>query len=131
METRIRLVCARLWHPQRMRRLALVAGAALLVTGLADAATATGPSLRLTSTKPFVVKGSRFRAPERVLVTVTIKRQQYSRRVRTTTGQFAVRFDSVQYDRCNGFTVRAVGARGDGATLKRPPLPQCLPAKTP
>ena len=60
-----------------MKRLVIVGGAALLLAGAGNAA--TGPSLRLASTKPFVVKGAHFKAGERVLVTITIDRKRSSR----------------------------------------------------
>jgi hypothetical protein len=112
-----------------MRRLVAIGGAALVLAGLGNAA--TGPSLRLASTNPFVVKGAHFRAPENVVVTLTVNRQQSTRRVRTTTGSFTVNFGTVKLGRCSGFTVRAIGSRGDGATFKRPPLPACLPELSP
>jgi hypothetical protein len=115
-----------------MRRLALIGGAALALAGLGNAATATGPSLRVASMKPFVVKGSHFRAREGVLVTLTVKRERSSRRVRTTTtGAFTADFGTVPVDRCSSFVVRAIGSSGDGTSLKHLPLPGCLPARSP
>ena len=112
-----------------MRRLAVIGGAALVLAGLGDAA--TGPSLRLASIEPLVVKGSHFRAPERVRVTVLTRGEKVTKRVRTTTGQFTVSFGTLDVDRCSSFAVRAVGSSGDSAVLKRLPPPMCAPLSNP
>jgi hypothetical protein len=113
-----------------MRRVVAVAMVALGLTGVAGAA--TGPTLRLASAKPFVVSGSHFKARERVLVTLTVDRTRLERRARATlSGAFRVDFGTVTLGHCSGFTVRAVGSGGSGAVLKRPPLPACIPQRSP
>ncbi len=112
-----------------MKRLVIVGGAALLLAGAGSAA--TGPSLRLASTKPFVVKGAHFKAGERVLVTLTIDRKRSSRSARAVAGSFTVSFGTVELDRCSSYVVRAIGGQGDGAVLRHLPLPMCAPAVSP
>jgi hypothetical protein len=112
-----------------MKRLVIVGGAALLLAGAGNAA--TGPSLRLASTKPFVVKGAHFKAGERVLVTLTVNRKRSTRSARAVGGSFTVSFGTIDVDRCSSYVVRAIGGSGDGAVLRHLPLPACLPAKSP
>jgi hypothetical protein len=113
-----------------MRGVVAVAMVALGLTGVAGAT--TGPTLRLASAKPFVVSGIHFKARERVLLTLTVDRKRLERRARATfSGTFRVDFGTVTVGRCSGFTVRAVGSGGSGAVLKQPPLPACLPQRSP
>ena len=90
------------------------------------------PSLRLVTVKPLVVHGTAFRAHERVKVTATAGEAYVA--VSTTagaTGAFTVSLGTFPIARCAGLWVRAVGARGSAATLKRPPLPGCMPERSP
>jgi hypothetical protein len=104
---------------------ALVVGA-LMVAGVASAA--TRPELRVKSLDPMVVQGSHFRAKERVRVTVTTAAASWKRSaVATRTGTFKLEIERVPLGRCGGFSVSATGSRGSSATLKRPPLPACMP----
>jgi hypothetical protein len=119
----------RVWHPECMKRFVIVGGAALLLVGAGNAT--TGPSLRVASTKPFVVKGAHFKSGEGVLVRLTIDRSASTRRARAVSGSFTVSFGTVGFDRCSSYVVRAIGARGDGAVLRHPPLPMCAPAVSP
>jgi hypothetical protein len=113
-----------------MKRLVIVGGAALLLAGTGSAA--TGPSLRLASTKPFVVKGAHFKSGERVVVTLTVKHRRWQRTARAVAGSFSVGFGAVSAgDRCSSYVVLALGSRGDGATLRHHPLPACAPAVSP
>ena len=87
----------------------------------ASAASATievRPSVRVTDTSPFTVRGSHFRPLERVKMTVHAKREA-SRTVRATgRGAFVARFESVGVGACPSYSVSAIGARGSRATDK-------------
>jgi hypothetical protein len=107
------------------RALAAVLGALVLV---ASASASAPPSLRLQSLNPFVVHGKAFRARERVRITlvapsVTLRRTKHA----SSKGTFTVDFGTVPLGHCGGYTVRAIGATGSVATLKRTPLPACMP----
>jgi hypothetical protein len=99
-----------------------------VVAGVASAA--TRPALRLVSASdPVVVKGTGFRAKERVQVTVKVPMPSATWRrsvVTTRTGAFRAVIDASPTGRC-GLNVRATGSRGSIATLKLPPLPACMP----
>jgi len=113
-----------------MRRLIATAMVALGLAGVAGAT--TGPTLRLVKTKPFVVKGSHFKARERVLVALRTDKTRLLRHTRTTSiGTMSVDFGTVTFDRCSGFTIRATGSQGSVAVLRHPPLPACIPERSP
>jgi hypothetical protein len=116
------------WHPDDMRKGFLVVFVALVLAG--GAAAAPRPALRLLSeTDPMIVKGTGFRAKERVTVTLKVVTPAATWRrtvVATRTGTFRAVMGSEQLGRC-GFNVRATGSRGSVATLKSPPLPACMP----
>jgi hypothetical protein len=103
--------------------------AALMLAGVASAA--TRPALKLVSANdPMIVKGTGFRAKERVRVTVTITSPAATwRRVATATrrGTFQATIGLVPLGRCGGFNVSATGSKGSQAVLKHPPLPGCMP----
>jgi hypothetical protein len=106
-----------------------VAGSALALAVPAVAAGPT-PTLRLVSNEPLVVRGTHFRAHERVVVTVRLDAAKRSKRIRSTAlGTFRVSFDTpMAFDPCvESLRVSAVGGRGSDAVLK---LPQraCPPA---
>jgi hypothetical protein len=107
----------------------LILVAALLFTGSAWAA--TRPTLKLVSANdPMVVSGAKFRAKERVRVTVKIASPAATWRrtvVATRRGTFQATIGLVQLGRCGGFTVSATGSKGSTAVLKHAPLPGCMP----
>jgi hypothetical protein len=89
------------------------------------------PHLRLLDRAPLTLKGTNFRARERVRVTVTTTDAQ-TRTVRTSrAGSFIAQFDGVTIGRCGGLSVRAVGARAEQATLKVLQSPDCAPGLGP
>jgi hypothetical protein len=103
--------------------------AACAVAFSAWAATDAGrrPALQLIDRQPLTLKGSRFRARERVRVTVTLNDHAYVRWTRASRpGTFAVRFGDVHVDRCSGFIARAIGNGGSRASYKLP-QPLCPP----
>jgi hypothetical protein len=103
--------------------------AALTLGGVASAA--TRPALKLVSANdPMIVKGTSFRAKERVRVTVKVTSPAVTwRRTATATrrGTFQATIGLVQLGRCGGFTVSATGSKGSTAVLKHAPLPGCMP----
>jgi hypothetical protein len=112
-------------------RLVIVTAVAALIAAAAAPA-ASPPTLRLAKLTPLVLQGQRFHHLERVTVTVTVGGEHMQRRVTATTaGGFTAAFGVVPVSRCSTLFARAVGARGAVATLKRPPLPGCMPARTP
>jgi hypothetical protein len=119
------------WHPIAVWRFLVTLLAALMVASVAYAGT-TKPSLRLLSTKPLVVQGRGFHPAEHVRVKL-IANDETIRRNATASpaGLFRTDFGTVPLGRCGGFSVRAVGSRGSVAALKRPPLPACMPARSP
>lgn len=102
---------------------------ALLLAGVASAATRK-PAIKLASASdPMIVTGTHFRAKEKVRVTVTVKTPAstwHRNVVATRAGAFRAVIGLVQTGRC-GFNVRAVGSGKSVATLKSPPLPACMP----
>ena len=98
----------------------------LMLAGVASAA--TKPTLRLRSVDPITVAGSQFRAKERVRLVVTIASESWKRSaVATRAGTFEIVVGAMQLGRCAGLGIRATGSKGSTATLKRPPLPACMP----
>ena len=113
-----------------MKALLAAATAALLVA--ASGAAAVHPALKLVTMSPLVVKGTAFHSRERVKVTATEAGATYVAVARaSTTGAFTASLGDVPASRCNGLSVRAIGARGSAATLKLPPLPACMPERSP
>ena len=102
----------------------LLAAAALVSTRFAASAAGRSTSkaaLRLVQRTPLEVQGVHFKLRERVRVTATTDTERVVRRVRTTRrGRFLADFG---FDACKTTTVKAVGARGDRATLVVEPPP--------
>lgn len=110
---------------------ALLALTVLLVLALPAARLEAAPKraavLRLVTSNPPVLLGSRFIPGERVRVTAKAKGRTRSRTLNAGPGGgFLVLFSGVTLDRCDGFTATARGARGSNATLKLP-QPACPP----
>ncbi|HSC50160.1 MAG TPA: hypothetical protein VLD16_07850 [Gaiellaceae bacterium] len=87
------------------------------------------PTLKLTKRTPLQVQGLGFKLREQVSVTAASETTSAKVRVvvRTTArGTFAASLG--RWNRCKAVTVKAVGARGDRATLVvRPPPPVDVP----
>ena len=107
---------------------ATVAAVAVAVTS-ASGGTTTRPALKLTKRVPLQVQGLGFQSRERVRVTAASETTSPKVRVvvRTTArGTFTAGLG--RWNRCTAVTVKAVGARGDRATLVvRPPPPIDVP----
>jgi hypothetical protein len=85
--------------------------------------------LQVTKLTPLEVRGSFFRARERVRLTVSYSEVQRSRVVRASrVGAFAVTFQTLYLERCGGeVIVSAVGARGSRARTQLTPPSVCPP----
>lgn len=108
---------------------AVVAAAlALVLAGLGAGSTPSRhASLRLVRVAPLQVRGTGFQARERVRVVANVARLSFVKRVQASPrGSFAVGF-SLTPSHCSGLRVMAAGNAGTRATLKRPPLPACMP----
>jgi hypothetical protein len=106
-----------------MKRTAI---AALAVAVVVPSASAAAPRLVIAKRSPLVVSGLHFKAGERV----TVRFGQSTLRVRATKlGRFQVSFAGVALDRCSGWRIAAVGARGDRALLVRARV-MCAPASS-
>jgi len=110
-----------------MSRLALPLVALLAVVAVALPTRAAGTQqaeVRVVTMSPLVVRGTGFKAHERVRVTAA---PGGVRRVRSrANGHFTASFPG-SVDRCVGLSVVATGTRGDQAALKLP-QPACPPA---
>jgi hypothetical protein len=89
------------------------------------------PQLKVLATRPLVVQGMHFRARERVRVTATTT-EAVIRTVHTTAaGAFKAQFPTVSIGRCEGATLKAVGAAGDRASFKVLQDQDCAPGLGP
>lgn len=91
----------------------------------------TTPRLVLAAVKPLTIKGTGFRATERVRVTVRVGGRSYLRQIRAVRGVITAAFVNVpRLDRCmTELRAVATGAKGSRASLKLAQL-QCPPALT-
>jgi hypothetical protein len=108
-------------------RLFVVAVIALLLATVASAWTHSRPTLRVArSAHALAIRGSGFYAHEGVRVTLRAT-TSHVKLVRTTSaGTFVAGFGSTSTDRCSALLARALGTRGDRASLKLP-APECPP----
>jgi hypothetical protein len=110
--------------------LVLAAGAAQ-----SDAVHST-PRLKLVTAAPPVVRGSAFRAHERVRLVLRrrVGAPTISHASADASGSFVATFTGVMVNRCRGFSIVATGSEGSRATLLSPmPLRICSrgrPAQT-
>jgi len=112
----------------------LVAGL-VLAAGLGPAAarstTAAKPVLQLIQRAPLKIQGTHFKARERVRLTAVTPQGRAVVTARSTRlGRIVATFGSFSAPLCNRLSVRAVGARGDRATLVVNP-PPALPVPCP
>jgi hypothetical protein len=95
---------------------------ALLLLGLLAGPAASGqaqkPRVFVTTTKPFSVRGIRFK-PQEVVTVVAWVDGRHTRRVQATAaGVFTVRYRGVTVGSCESYTVTARGNQGSRATTK-------------
>jgi hypothetical protein len=107
----------------------LVIVLALVVLPAAVASSSRKAHVTVTDTSPFVVHGTRFRAHERVTVTVNAEGRHVHRFRASAAGTFTTSFSSVTLDRCTGYAVQVAGNLGSTASLKL--LPECAPPEQP
>ena len=110
---------------------AALAVAALAFPAATSASGSATPSLSLLQRSPLQVRGLHFKARERVVVTAGTQREHTSVSVRTTRrGRFVARFTNFATNTCMPIAIKAVGARGDRATLVvQPPPPTEIPCR--
>jgi hypothetical protein len=105
----------------RDRSLGLFIGLALaLAVAVTAAAAAKPPTLRLTASRPLTIEGARFKAFERV--TVTVDRTLVKHVRAGAAGGFRMIFRGIWVSRCDGYSAAARGTRGSRATLSVQPL---------
>ena len=107
---------------------AVVATLAVYLALLAASASGGGSTspratLRVAAVAPFSVRGSGFRAQERVQVVAKVKGRHVKAVLATATGTFRVRFVGVSAPACTGYVVRATGNKGSRAYLRH--VPEC------
>jgi hypothetical protein len=108
--------------------LVLAAGAAE-----SDAGRST-PHLKLVTTAPPVVRGSAFRAYERVRLVLRrrVGAPTISHADANSAGSFVATFTGARLNRCGGFSIVATGSEGSRATMLRSmPLPACSRGRPP
>ena len=99
---------------------ALAVAVALMLSG-----GAAGPSLRAADLDPLTLRGTGFRANERVKLLFAGPQTVQSRAVRTNArGRFRVVF-RVALGRCDPVVVQALGARGSRAVFRHD-VPDCV-----
>jgi hypothetical protein len=85
-------------------------------------ASATAPALTARSFAPFSVRGAHFQPREHVRVTLESPTADTVQIRATDAGTFVAVFSRVTVERCDGFVVRAAGAKGSHALLRPRPL---------
>jgi hypothetical protein len=97
----------------------------LLAFAAPPAAGSFKPVLAVAKTAPLTVRGSHFRAGERVTVEASMKRRYVRTVTASASGAFLVRFAGVALDGCTSYLLRATGSRGSVAVRKV--VPMCPP----
>jgi hypothetical protein len=104
----------------------LVVSLAVFVLLPASSGTArptASPALTVPDTTPFVVRGSRFKANEKVRVVAQVEGRHVKTVFATAGGVFTARFPGVSVQGCTAYIVRATGSKGSSAYLRH--LPAC------
>jgi hypothetical protein len=79
------------------------------------------PVLHLLAGYPVAVRGTGFKARERVVVTARGGKRLVRRTTASSRGAFTMSLPGVDTGACNGFSVTAVGNHGSRATFKLSP----------
>jgi len=106
--------------------LSIAAAATLAAAGAVTAATRSpaSPALQLVDRSPLTVRGAHFKLRERVRVTASTDENTAIQVTRTTRhGVFSVDFGTFAENPCATITIKAAGAKGDGARLVVAPPP--------
>jgi hypothetical protein len=93
---------------------------ALALALAAASAAAAPPALRVNAFRPLTIEGERFKALERV--TVTVDRTLVKHVRAGAAGGFTVVFRGISVSRCDGYSASARGTRGSRASLSVHPL---------
>ena len=101
--------------------LVAVVALAVSVATLASAGVTARPTLRLVDASPVALRGTGFKAHERVRVSVYAGERATKRVSTGARGRFLVRFSSLDPNACIGFSAVAVGNEGSRASFKRSP----------
>jgi hypothetical protein len=116
----------------------MAAASALVVLAAGAAAGSdadrSAPHLKLVATAPPTVRGSAFRAHERVRLVLRrrVGAPTISHAGADSAGTFVATFAGVRVNRCGGFSIVATGSAGSRATLLRPmPMPTCSRGRPP
>ena len=112
------------WHTRGMTRAAVT----LVILGSLGLASSAGgatqekaqpqrPSLAVTDTRPFEIRGVGFQPGERVQVLLAVSgSQRWQGAIASARGVFTVRF-AVSLGACSRFTIKALGSRGSSARV--------------
>lgn len=117
---------SRVRHTRAVRSLgvAAVVVSALIATGVSAARTERA-ALRVVDLTPVMVRGTGFRANERVRLVLRAN-GTHARALRASRdGSFQARFGAVYAELCTGLQLRATGASGVFAVVTRKPPPSC------
>ena len=104
---------------------AVVAALAIFLAAMFTGRSSTSPgtALHVADVAPFSVRGSGFRAQERVRVVAQVRGRHVKAVQATATGTFRVRFVGVAVPACTGYLVRATGNKGSRAYVRH--VPEC------
>ena len=110
--------------------MAVIVLSSLGLAGSAGGATQDGaqrPSLAVTDTRPFEVRGVGFEPRERVQVLLAVNGgQRWKSTVASAAGVFSVEF-RISLGACSRFTMQAIGSKGSRARiLPRRSQPDCV-----
>ena len=95
----------------------------LLPASSGSARPTAAATVRVPHTTPFVVRGTGFKAREKVKVVAQAEGRRVKTVVASANGVFTVRFSGISVQRCAGYIVRATGSKGSYAYLRH--LPAC------
>jgi hypothetical protein len=108
-----------------MRRIVPAVAAAVLAAGVvcgpASSDQSTRAQLRLMTSSPVTLRGTGFKAGERVRVVTRLPGMATKRVTAGSAGSFTVHFAGSAGTRCTGFSVTATGDRGSQASFTRLP----------
>jgi len=113
-------------------RLALIVLCAAVFAGAAQAQVArqAKASLHVVKLSPLTVKGSGFKAKEKVVLRLSGAGTATARGTATAGGVVTLTFPKVKVTACSAYVLRASGATGTSATLKNSIGAACKPVAT-
>jgi hypothetical protein len=110
----------------------LIVLCAVVVTGAAQAHVVrqAKASLHVVRLKPLTVKGSGFKAKEKVVLRLSGAGAGIARGTANASGSVTLTFPSASVTTCSAYVLRASGAAGSSATLKNTVGAACRPVAT-